>query len=84
MSKLTPPSKNNLTRRLKFFLENRDYPNAKWEIFNISNLIIARDYEQRNISRGIFLIRLKLLDITQGLREPTAEEKMAVYGSLKL
>lgn len=84
MSKLTPPSKNNLTRRLKFFLDNRDYPKAKWEIFSLSNLIIARDYESRVIDRATFLKRLRILDITQGLREPTPEEKFLVYGGLKL
>ena len=84
MSKLTPPSKNNLTRRLKFFLANRDYPKANWEIFNISNLLIVRSYESRQIDRATFLKQLRILDITQGLREPTPEEKFLVYGGLRL
>ena len=73
MSKLTPPSRKNLTRRLKFFLENLDYPNAQWEVFNITNLMIVRDFEQKKISHIQMINKLRELEHTQGLPQTDRE-----------
>ncbi len=71
MPKLTPPSKKNITRRLKFFLDNRTYPNALYEIFHLSNLIINRDLINRKIDYPEYHKRIHELQITGGLPELT-------------
>lgn len=69
MSKLTPPSKNNLSKRLEFFLANPSYKNARWEVFDLSNQIINRDYLNRKIDQREYTKRMDELDRTQGWPE---------------
>lgn len=66
MSKLTPPSKKNLQRRLKFFLNNPTFAGANWEVFDLSNQIINRDYLNRQINQVEYTRRMDELDRTQG------------------
>lgn len=73
MPKLTPPSHKNIIKRRDFFLAHLDLPNAKWEVFNLTNLIIVRDFHQRRIDRVQFLNQLRQLDATQGLPQPNSE-----------
>lgn len=76
MSKLTPPSPKNIIKRRDFFLQHLDLSNARWEVFNLTNLIIVRDYENKKIDRGQFIALLHKLDKDQGL--PQTESSMTI------
>lgn len=66
---LKPPAPQNLTKRLKFFLDNPSYKNARWEVFDLSNQIINRDYLNRKIDKREYIKRMDELDSTQGWSE---------------
>lgn len=83
MPKLTPPSKKNITRRLKFFLENRSYPNALYEIFHLNNLIINRDLLNNKIDYVEYHSRINELRITGGLPELTKSALEKLEDNLK-
>jgi hypothetical protein len=67
---LKPPAPQNLKKRLDFFLAHLDFPKARWEIFDLKNKIINRDYLNRKISQAEYIKRMDELDRTQGLPEP--------------
>lgn len=83
MPKLTPPSKKNITRRLKFFLSNRTYHNAHVEIFTLSNLIINRDLLNRVIDYPEYRKRIKELQLTGGLPELATSALRKLEADLK-
>ncbi len=72
-NKPTPPSKKHLKKRRDFFRAHIDLPNARWEVFNCTNLLIHREYVNGNIDRQQYIKQLKDLDKTQGLVEPPTE-----------
>lgn len=83
MSKLTPPSPKNLKKRLQFFLDNPTYKKARWEVFNIKNQLINRDFQNRLINQDEYNSLMDELDRTQGLfeEEPCVFEVVDKNGS---
>lgn len=80
MSKLTPPSKKNIQKRLNFFLSNPTFPNARFEVFNLKNLMLNRDCLQGKLSKEDYIKAMDDLDRTQGW--PDDESKKSEFVKL--
>lgn len=62
-----------MKKRRDFFLNNIHLPKAKWEVFNLTNLLIMKEFNDGRINRFQLQQKLRELNRTQGLTPDKSE-----------